>query len=70
VTDVEELAELLREGRDHATAEEALAELILKSDWLKKNRSETWLEGWYHATNGKWGLPEKGENPYGDTEES
>lgn len=31
--------------------------------------ARTWLNGWYHATNGKWGLPEKGENPHGEVED-
>jgi hypothetical protein len=68
MSDVTELAELLREGRDHATAEEALAALILESDWLRKRDAEKWAEGAYDFTNGKWGLPDPGENPYGDEE--
>jgi len=32
--------------------------------WLTDVKAEAWDEGYYHATNGKWGPPETGENPY------
>lgn len=32
--------------------------------------ARVWENGWYYATNGKWGLPEKGENPYGEVEDA
>ena len=33
---------------------------------LREAKAEAWDEGWYDATNGKWGLPEPGANPYRD----
>ena len=37
--------------------------------WLDQIRAEVWNEGYYYATNGKWGPPEAGANPYGEVED-
>lgn len=34
--------------------------------WLRQVKAEVFEEGWYYASNGKWGSLEPGENPYGD----
>lgn len=31
---------------------------------LNRALAQAWDEGFYAATNGKWGPPEPGENPY------
>lgn len=70
MNDVDRLAALIRaEDGDHSPSAGELAEVILGSEWLKRRDSEKWAEGAYDFTNGKWGLPEKGENPYGDWED-
>lgn len=30
----------------------------------REDLANAWDEGYYHATNGKWGPPEDGANPY------
>ena len=35
----------------------------------QQDKANIWIEGWYHATNGKWDFPDKSECPYGPWDE-
>lgn len=67
----EDLVSLL--GEAGAQLPYTIADKILNSKWIEDRdrelRKYAWHEGWYDATNGKWGLPEPGANPYGDVDD-
>ena len=50
------IAALVDNGWNSATVEEHLNQFLAR----------VWADGAYDFTNGKWGLPAPGENPYGD----
>lgn len=51
--------------RQKIRGERSTAEIIDEFDrWLKQVKAEVFEEGWYYASNGKWGSLEPGENPY------
>jgi hypothetical protein len=57
--------------RDEIRREAALAarsgqmnRLEWLADRVDEQLAEAWDEGYYSATNGKWGPPEDGANPY------